>query len=300
MCVSISLFWVGRSAVRPSGGEHPSAEAKLLFFDDFRSGQLDRSKWNVRTTGNIVNNEQQAYIDSPETIYVAREGSDADNNVLVLQARHRPGYTTSDGQSFDFISGRIDTRERFQFTYGSVSARMKLSAGPGLWPAFWMMGAGAWPETGEIDVMENVGQSDWVSCAVHGQGYSGEDGLVNKLFFPVGIDATDWHVYGVDWTPDRLIFTVDGSTVYRVTRPMVDFFGSWAFDNEKFLILNLALGGVYPFKTNGIHSPYPGIAEETVAGIRNDDAKVMVDWVQVVGTGGPTEAGSTSTMKVTS
>ena len=260
------------------------AESKTIFFDDFGLGRLDRSKWNVRTTGKVVNDEQQAYVDSPQTVYITSgKIPGADKNVLVLHPRYRPGFTTADGQRFDFVSGRIDTKEKFQFAYGSASARMKLPAGPGCWPAFWVMGDGSWPENGEIDVMESVGEEDWISCALHGPGYFGEAALVNKLFFPNGQDATCWHIYSVDWTPNRIVFKVDGATIYRVTRPMVDFFGSWVFDDKKYLILNFALGGVYPFKTNGIRSPYYGIAKETVNKVRNNQAKVMVDWIRVVG-----------------
>ncbi len=134
--------------------------------------------------------------------------------------------------------------------------------------------------------MEYVGEPDWVSCAVHGPGYSGEAALVNKLFFSNGADATGWHIYTVHWAPDTISFEVDGVTVYRVTRPMVDFFGSWVFDDEKYLILNFALGGTYPFKTNGIRSPYYGIAEETINRIKDDETRVMIDWVRVTDGGG--------------
>ncbi|MDF1597766.1 MAG: glycoside hydrolase family 16 protein [Acidimicrobiia bacterium] len=255
--------------------------AEPIFFDGFSLGELDRSKWNVRTTGRVVNDEQQAYIDSTETAYVERGVPGADGNVLVLHPRYRPGFETEDGQTFDFLSGRIDTRDRFQFRYGRASARMQLPTGPGSWPAFWAMGNGRWPDTGEIDIMEYVGERDWVSSAVHGPGYAGEAGLVNKLYFPDGNDATGWHTYTLDWSPDRLRFEVDGATVYRVTPPMAEFFGPWMFDNEKFLILNLALGGTYPYKTNGIRSPYYGISEETVDRIKDDEVRVLIDWVRV-------------------
>lgn len=268
----------------PAVTEAP-AESNLIFFDDFSLGRLDRSKWNVRITGRVVNNEQQAYVDSSETVYITsgRHVPGAGDSVLVLHPRYRPGFITPDGQQFDFISGRIDTRGKFQFAYGTASARIKLPAGPGLWPAFWAMGEGSWPQNGEIDVMEYVGEPDWISCAVHGPGYFGETALVNKLFFPSSDDATSWHVYSVDWTPDWIVFKVDGATIYRVTRPMVEFFGRWVFEDQKYLILNFALGGVYPFKTNGIRSPYYGIAEETVDKVREDQIKVMVDWIQVIG-----------------
>jgi beta-glucanase (GH16 family) len=255
----------------------------LLFADDFSSGELDRTRWNVRPTGDVVNDEQQAYIDDPQTVYVERGDPDSGGHRLVLHPRHRPGFTTADGRSFDFVSGRIDTRDRFHFRYGTASARIKLPAGRGLWPAFWVLGGGAWPGTGEIDVMENVGEPDWVSAAVHGPGYSGEAGLVNRGYFSGAETATEWHVYRVQWTPDELVFAVDDRTIHRVTRPMVEFFGRWAFDEEKFLVLNVAIGGTYPFKTNGIRSPYYGVAPETVDGIVGGHARLLVDWVEVTG-----------------
>lgn len=260
-------------------------KAHVLFFDDFRGTEIDRSKWNVRITGNIYNNEQQAYVDSPETIYFLpqQEGTDTANGVLALHPRYRPGFITREGDRFDFISGRMDTRDKFDFQYGTAAARIKLPAGAGLWPAFWLLGYGKWPEMGEIDVMEYVGEPDWISGAAHGPGYFGEGGLVNKLFLPGDRDATAWHVYAVDWTADQLLFKVDDVLFYRITRPMIDFFGPWVFDNRKFLILNFALGGTYPFKTNGVNTPYYGLPETTADLIRNDQVRVLVDWVRVLG-----------------
>lgn len=261
------------------------SEASVHFFDDFRSSTLDRSKWNVRVTGNIYNNEQQAYVDSTETITVvaAKEAPGANHGALILRPRFRAGYASAEGDRFDFVSGRIDTRDKFDFRYGTAAARVMLPSGPGLWPAFWLLGYGPWPESGEIDVLEYVGDPDWVSAAVHGPGYFGDAGLVNKLFFPAGHDATAWHVYSVDWGPDSMTFRVDDLTVYHVTRPMTDYFGSWVFDTNKYLIVNFALGGVYPFKTNGVNAPYYGLPVSTVQMIKDDQVRMMVDWVEVRG-----------------
>ena len=273
-----------QSAFANGKSEHDQTNAPVLFFDDFSSPELDRSKWNVRITGTIYNDEQQAYVDSVETIYVASEeqAPGATGSALVFHPRYRPDYVSPEGDRFDFISGRIDTRDKFDFQYGSAAARVMLPSGAGLWPAFWLLGYGAWPESGEIDVLEYVGEPDWVSAAVHGPNYFGEAGLVNKLFFPTDDDATAWHVYSVDWGPDKLLFKVDDSIFYRVTRPMTDFFGPWVFDNDKYLILNFALGGTYPFKTNGVQDPYYGLPQSTAQTIKDDQVKMMVDWVQVV------------------
>ena len=260
-------------------------EADHIFFDDFKQGELDREKWNVMVTEKIYNNEQQAYIDSPETIYMVAGDQipGSSNGVLIIHPRYRPGFETADGKTFDFISGRIDTREKFDFRYGTAAARMSLPSGSGLWPAFWMLGYDKWPASGEIDVMEYVGEPDWVSAALHGPGYYGESGLVNKHFFSPQEDATTWHVYSAEWSHDKVIFKVDDQTIYRVTRPMTDFFGPWVFNNTKYLILNFALGGIYPFKTNGIRTPYYGIPEETVRKLEEDQVTLAVDWIRVTG-----------------
>lgn len=259
-------------------------KGELVFFDDFSGDKLDTTKWNVVVTRtNVVNNELQAYVDSSLTIYTvkgdAAEG--ASNGALVFQPHYAPGYTTKEGRKFDFISGRIDSRNKVEVQYGTFEARIKLTDGPGLWPAWWMLGKGRWPESGEIDILEYVGEKDWASAAVHGPGYSGETPFVNRLYFSNDFDATHWHVYAVDWTPDAMIFKYDGVPMFRVNKPMVEHFGKWSFDNAKFLILNFALGGGYPVKINGVKAPYFGLPETTVELIKQNKAKMLVDWVRV-------------------
>lgn len=247
----------------------PSTE-KPLFADEFDGPSLDRSKWNVIVTGRTVNNEQQAYIDSTDVLSVG-------DGMLTIRPRMRRGFTTPEGRTFDFVSGRIDTRDKFDFAYGTAAARMKLASGAGLWPAFWALGNGRWPDTGEIDVMENVGDSSWTSVALHGPGYFGDTPLVRRA----PVDATGWHVYSVDWTADLLVFRIDGREIYRVAKADVEKYGRWAFDNPKHLIVNLALGGTYPHGVNKVEAPYPGLSDATVAAIRSEKVSILVDWVRV-------------------
>ena len=88
-------------------------------------------------------------------------------------------------------------------------------------------------------------------------------------------------MYSVDWSQDGFVFKVDGVTMYRATKPMVEHYGRWAFDNPKYIILNFALGGAYPVKTNRVKSPYPGISDSTVNQIKANQSKMLVDWVLV-------------------
>jgi beta-glucanase (GH16 family) len=266
------------------GAAAPRADGPIIFSDDFAGPTLDRSKWNVEVTGWTKNDEQQAYVDSPETVRIARgpEAEGATNGgALVLQARFRPGVMTTRGEKFDFVSGGIDTRGKVEVAYGTIAARIKLSAGAGLWPAFWALGTGDWPATGEIDVMEYVGEPDWTSVALHGPGYSGDTPLFNRFYLPPSSDVTHWHVYSVEWRKDTLLFRVDDALAYRATRPMIENYGKWSYDNPKYLILNLALGGAYPLKTNGVRAPYVGLPATTVDVIKAGRATMLVDWVRV-------------------
>ena len=247
---------------------------RTIFAEEFSGSEINRAHWNVIVTGRTVNNEQQAYVDSTDVLSVT-------DGALVIRPRFRQGFKTPEGRSFDFISGRIESKSKVTFTYGTAAARMKLPAGAGLWPAFWALGDGRWPDTGEIDIMENVGDASWTSVALHSPSYSGNTPLVKRSPFATGEDATGWHVYAVDWTPDLLVFKRDDREVYRVTRAMVEAHGRWAFDDPKYLILNLALGGSFPAAVNKVTVPYHGLPEATVRSIQNDEPRVLIDWVRV-------------------
>ncbi|HEY2431589.1 MAG TPA: glycoside hydrolase family 16 protein [Vicinamibacterales bacterium] len=246
---------------------------RTLFEDEFSGPSLDRAKWNVIVTGSswrTVNNEQQAYVDAPDVLEV-RDG------LLTIHPRLHPAFATPDGKTADFLSGRIDTRGKFEFVYGTAAARMKLAPGAGLWPAFWALGNGRWPDTGEIDVMENVGEATWTSVALHGPGYFGNTPLVKHAT----VDISQWHVYSVDWTADLLVFRIDGKEIYRASRADVEKYGRWAYDNPKHLIVNLALGGGYPHGVNHVEQPYFGLPQTTVDAVKAGKADTLVDWVRV-------------------
>jgi beta-glucanase (GH16 family) len=261
-------------------GNHSKTDT--VFFEDFNEKTLDRSKWNVENRVRTVNNEQQAYVDSAATIYLVhgRAAEGAKNGALVLKPVYQPGFTINN-KKYDFVSGRINTKQKMEFTYGTASARMKMSSGAGMWPAFWALGNGKWPDCGEIDMMETVGDSSWISNALHGPGYFGNTPLAYRAFFPAGENVNQWHVYSVDWTADSLIFKVDGKVTYTVTRAMVEHYGQWAYDNPKFIILNFALGGGYPEGVNKVKAPYPGLSEYSVNQIKGGQAKILIDWVLV-------------------
>ncbi len=265
----------------PSPTPSPTAtpSLRLVFADEFNSAALDRTKWNVEGPAFWVNNEAQAYVDSAETIsFTSPTG--ADGGALTLRPIYKPGTMTPSGRIADFVSGRINTSQKFDLTYGKVEARIRMPDATGVWPAFWMLGYGNWPDAGEIDIMENVGEKGWVNAAIHGPGYSGNTPLVKRYNFPAGQDVTGWHTYTVERSADTIVFSVDGLEFYRVTRAMVEAHGAWRFDRRQYLILNFALGGGYPNAVNAVTTPYFGLPQTSVDKIVRGEVAMEVDWVR--------------------
>lgn len=245
-----------------------------LFFESFDGTSLDRTKWNVEVNGRTDNNEQQAYIDSIGVLSIK-------NGLLNITPFYRPGFSINNQRKYDFVSGRINTRNKYEFVYGTISARLKTTAGEGLWPAFWILGKGKWPDAGEVDIMETVGDSSWTSNAIHGPAYFGNTPLQKRNPFAKGSDVTQWHTYTVRIDPANIIFSVDGKETYKVNKETVEQYGKWVFDNKKYLLLNFALGGGYPQGVNKVTKPYPGLSQTSVNKIKAGKVEYLVDWVLI-------------------
>ena len=127
----------------PDDGPVPSQEWQLVWSDEFDAGSLDATNWEVQQgDGTMVgltrwgNNEDQYYTDSPDNVRVEVDPNDPNNDGSLVITSLSDGYTTtqadvddnytaSAGQNFGFTSGRITTRNKFEFTYGKVEARIK-------------------------------------------------------------------------------------------------------------------------------------------------------------------------------
>jgi len=148
----------------------------------------------------------------------------------------------------EYTSARLLTKNRFEVAYGRVEARIKVPYGAGLWPAFWMLGTDIdqvdWPQTGEIDIMEFVGRRpNEVFGTLHGPGYSGGQsyGKVYDFGQPVS-DA--YHVFAVEWEPDKIVWTIDGAPYFTATPGDPFLQGKqWVFNHPFFILLNVAIGG---------------------------------------------------------
>ena len=148
----------------------------------------------------------------------------------------------------EYTSARLLTKNRFEVAYGRVEARIKVPQGSGLWPAFWMLGTDIdqvnWPQTGEIDIMENVGRlPNQVFGTLHGPGYSGGQSYGGSYILgkPVG---NDYHIFAVEWQPDKIVWYIDGLQYFSATPNDAFLQGKqWVFNHPFFILMNVAVGG---------------------------------------------------------
>jgi beta-glucanase (GH16 family) len=192
---------------------------------------------------------------------------DGNGNLVIRAIRNSSGTWTST---------RMKTEGLQQFQYGRIEARIKLTVGDGLWPAFWMLGTNigsvGWPNCGESDIMEWVDfyTPNSTSSTDHGPGYSGGNGIGSRFFFPDGgrIDDGSYHTYGVVWSPYKMQFYRDDWTkpFLTVTPLSIPVGSQWVYDHPFFILLNQAVGGNW-FPGPNITTPNP--------------ADMLVDYVRV-------------------
>ena len=149
-------FAVTGSAEEQSAPQEVDAQRAIIFADEFNTAELDRGKWNVVGPDFWVNREEQAYVDDPSVLAILNGVEGADGGALMLRPLYQPGTDTRADRNADFISGRINSKGKFDFTHGRAEARLKMPDAVGVWPAWWLLGNGRWPDTGEIDIMEAV------------------------------------------------------------------------------------------------------------------------------------------------
>lgn len=234
---------------------------QLVWSDDFDgavSTLPDAKKWafDIGNSG-WGNSELQYYTNKPEN--VALDGS---GNLVITARKESFGGAA-------FTSARIKTQGLFAQKYGRFEARLKTPYGPGIWPAFWLLGDNinevGWPQCGEIDIMELRGQQpNVIHGSVHGPGYSGGNaitaphGLMNSRY------DSDFHVFAIEWNEDSIDYYVDDYLYHRLKKSEVK--GTWVYDHPFFIILNVAVGGNYVgFPTD--QTPFP--------------QKMIIDYVKV-------------------
>jgi beta-glucanase (GH16 family) len=231
----------------------------LVWADEFdQDGAPNPEKWSFDigdgTEQGIPgwgNNELQYYTDRPENAKV-------ENGVLVITARQETF------QGNNYTSARLTTQGLFEKEYGRFEARIKLPFGKGYWPAFWLLGVPEtiivdgeevleeWPAVGEIDIMEYLGdEPTTVFGTLHGPNFSGAESISKEFSLENDRFDSDFHVFGIEWSPNRVNYYVDDVLYHSLTPEDVDEEtdgeGQWVFNDRPFyIILNVAIGGNLP------------------------------------------------------
>ena len=235
----------------PDANPTNSIYTELVWADEFENdGPVNDTKWFHQTilpNGNSwFNNEQQHYTDRIDNSFV-------EDGFLHIVAKEE--VFTDQGVTKNYTSARLNSK--FAFTYGRVVARARLPFGFGTWPAIWTLGKNIietggywseeygevfWPACGEIDIMEHWGSNqNVISAALHTPSSFGATENYGTI---VDTDVSEeFHIYEMEWSPDAIKFSVDGS-VYYTYEPEIQNAETWPFDSDQYILLNVAIESI--------------------------------------------------------
>jgi len=225
----------------------PQRKYQLVWSDEFDSvagASPNVKKWSFQLGNNNGWGNAEYEIYTNKTANVSTDGS---GNLAITATKVAP---TASNPYATYYSGRIITKGLFTQTYGRYEARIKLPYGPGIWPAFWMLGANdsiGWPNCGEIDIMElNGSKPTIINGSVHGPGYSGGSAITKSFGLTNARFDTNFHVFAIEWGKDYIDYFVDNVLYEEITPTNVTGKGNWVFNDHPFyILLNLAVGGNY-------------------------------------------------------
>src|SRR5690554_2062138 len=230
---------------------------------------FDNSKW-VKANYAIHPPEPQIYLSS--NVYTSNNGNlviRVNNNPIICPPN--PVKTTRacdlaiPGQTYPYNSGWVETSDSFQTQYGYIEARIKLPYRYGFWPAFWTWegGEATITNSAEIDIFEMLGHDPANIIGTNIHTYYGDENIFGQILIPTGYSyANTWHTYGIEWSPSKIIWYIDGSIARVFPNPGI-------IDPVR-TILNLAIEPGYLPPTSPTFTDYMYIDYVKVYDLRND------------------------------
>ncbi len=214
----------------------------LVWEDNFNGNSLDLNKWTPQIGDGCPslcgwgNNELE---------YYRAENAEVSGGTLKIIAKEEP----FGGR--DYTSARLRTINKGDFAYGRFEASIKMPYGQGIWPAFWMLSTdepyGIWPQSGEIDIVELLGQeTDLVHATIHyGPPWPNNQSSTATHRLNSGEFQDGFHEYAIEWDEEVIRWYLDD--ILYSTKTIADVSpNNWPFDHEFHMLLNMAVGGNYP------------------------------------------------------
>jgi beta-glucanase (GH16 family) len=217
---------------------------ELVWAEEFNyTGLPDPAKWKYDKGGHGWGNKELQYYTQGR-----KENARVENGFLVIEARR------DNWKGHEYTSARLVSKGQGDWTYGRFEARAKLPSGKGAWPAIWMLPTGwkygGWPNSGEIDIMEQVGyEPQVVHASVHTKKYHHSISTQKSAKTNLSTATTEFNVYAVEWTPEEIRGYVNDQHYFtfkneRLTDPDADY-RHWPFEQPFHLLLNIAVGGTW-------------------------------------------------------
>ena len=211
---------------------------ELVYQDTFnQDGDIDHTRWEreVHEAG-WTNEELQYYTDKIANSYIE------DGKLIIKAIKEQYGNA-------QYTSARLASKT--SWLYGKFEIKAKLPTGNGMWPAIWLMPKdslyGEWPQSGEIDIMENVGKEpEWIHGSLHSSKYNFRNGNQVTAKTEVPTNSSEYHTYGAIWTPEYIEFLVDDVSYLKHSYDSEKEPSKWEvfpYDKPYYLLLNVAVGG---------------------------------------------------------
>ena len=246
----------------------PGAGWVLNWSDEFNGTSIDLSKWNYDLGGGGWGNREL------ETYTSNSANSRIQNTTIINGTNISELVITAIKNRNKYTSARMKTQGKHSWKFGKFAARIRLPYGQGIWPAFWTLGTNittvGWPKCGEIDILEMIGggedRDDSYYGTLHWGNLSGNHvsvGSGRKELPDPQFLYQDYHVFEIEWSSTEVIWRIDGTEYFQTSITQSD---QTEFQEEFFIILNLAVGGSWPGNPTGA-TVFP--------------QSMYVDWVRV-------------------
>lgn len=231
-------------------------EWQLVWCEDFNNSSINDSVWSKIPRGNADWNRHMAPYDS---LYEVSDG------ILTL---HGVNNHNLEADTARFLTGGVWTLGKKSFSPGRIEVKARFGNAQGAWPAIWLLPFDtlnfAWPNGGEIDMMEHLNYDSIAYQTVHSNYTLYQGGADNPPHFGTHpIKLNDWNVFGVDITPDALVFHINGTETFRY--PRVDSIpGQYPYYLPMYLLIDMQIQGGWVGKADPATLP----------------VKMEIDWVK--------------------